>query len=402
MRSVRYVKVNPRLTIASLSVLDAPIAAVAQAFLLWTGRPPEAVVQAPGRLEVLGNHTDYNGGRVLGMTLDRFVTVAGARRPDSVLRVASPPRAVVTSGLLPEQPRAAHEAWANYVLGVAWAFAQAGYALPGADLYVQSTLPEGAGLSSSAALAVATAGVLDALAGTALDALTRARLARHAEHAFAGVPCGFLDQAVVACGDVAALVLLDAATETVARLALPQGAAFWVVRPAQAHALAEAPYAARHAACRAALAALQPAFPGLAHLCALTPAQLDAARPLLTDVLYRRAAHVVGEHARVAAALAALTHADLPRLGRLLTASHASSRLLFENTTPVLDALVAGLTRHRGVYGARLTGGGWGGAVLALTHPSFTAAAALEAAHGLDPPPEVFRACPAPGARRLL
>jgi galactokinase len=232
-------------------------------------------------------------------------------------------------------------------------------------------LPAGAGLSSSAALELASALVYLAATDQAVPRETVVRLARRAENAFVGVPCGILDQAVVGFGCAGQLVFVDCRGPRFDLVPIPAEARFWVFNPHTKHALVDGMYAARHQECFAAARAA-----GVTCLADLNAAELQARAPRLSAVELRRALHVVGEIERVARMTVALRAGDLAAAGQLLSASHESSRTCFENSTPELDFLVDRLRGVPDVFGARLTGGGFGGAVLALTGQRFGPAAA--------------------------
>jgi galactokinase len=366
------------------------------------GRAPAVVAQAPGRVEFIGNHTDYNGGAVLGAAIDRSITVAAAPNADGRFRVRStsgtPP---VDLRAVPEARLTGPEAWANYPLGV-WR-ALGDFTLPqpaGFDLLVDSDLPPGAGLSSSAALELSTALALLRLAG--VETLPPDRLAtigRHAENKYVGVPCGILDQGTSAFGRAGQLVHIDCRGPVFSRVPLPAGTHLWIFNTREKHALVDGLYETRHRECQEAAQAL-----GVKLLADLTPAQFEAKNGssgglALPDLLAKRARHIVEEHARVRATVEALAAGDLTAAGRLLTASHRSSQHLFENSTPALDRLVDLLEKHPAVLGARLTGGGFGGAVMALTHDRFTAADAEAIAAQSTPRPEIIHLQTANGAR---
>ena len=353
----------------------APTAdSVAKSFSAIHGCAPTVVACAPGRVEFIGNHTDYNGGAVLGAAIDRHVWVAAGPGRPGWLRLAS----ASTGGIVSEVPVAAAtrregpEAWVNYPLGVWHALASGGLPRPaGADLFVASDLPAGAGLSSSAALELGTALGLLTLAGGAMPGPeVLAQVARRAENEFVGVPCGLLDQGTIACARPGHLVHLDCRGPVYRAVPFPAGAALRLFDTRHRHALVDGMYARRRNECREAACLL-----GVEWLTALSPAELEARANLLPPELALRARHVVEEHARVGAMILALAAGELRRVGELLTASHRSSHHLFGNTTPELDLLVDRLTLRPGVLGARLTGGGFGGAVMALVTPEFDAAA---------------------------
>jgi galactokinase len=260
----------------------------------------------------------------------------------------------------------------------------------GYNMAVTSTLPSGAGMSSSAAFELATAKALAVLYGFETDTAGFARLGRRAENEFVGMPCGILDQAVSAFGKAAHLVKIDCATETIATEPMPAGAHFWIFNSNKKHALVDSAYADRHKECHNALAQLQADYPEAQTLSQISVEQLEASKDKLDELLYKRAAHIVGENARVKAVEAALSVNDLKAVGEALNASHESSRVNFENSTPELDTLIDLLKKQPNVYGARLTGGGFGGAVMALTDSDFgqahadVIAAGYLAEHGLE------------------
>lgn len=360
------------------------------------GRAPRAIARAPGRIEFIGNHTDYNGGAVLGAAIDRYVWVAAAPNAAGRFRLQSHGGAKpIDLPAVPETRLTGPEAWANYPLGV-WR-SLGDFKLPrptGFDLLVTSDLPAGAGLSSSAALELATALALMELAGSKPIALGQlAALGRHAENNYVGVPCGILDQGTSAFGRAGQLVHIDCRGPIFSRVPLPAGTHLWIFNTREKHALIDGLYATRHRECQEAAKAL-----GVALLADLTPPQLQPLEKKLTPVLARRAKHIIEEHARVHDTVAALQRGDLAAVGWLLTASHRSSQHLFDNSTPALDRLVDLLEKHPSVYGARLTGGGFGGAVMALTRESFSQADAEAIAAQAPTRPEIFHLQSADGA----
>jgi galactokinase len=359
------------------------------------GRAPEFMARAPGRVEVIGNHTDYNGGTVLGASIERGVWVGLARRGDGRRRFASDRYDEVVS--LPAGPlkrMQGAESWLNYPLGVLAAFPEFGWRLPaGFDYLALSDLPSGAGLSSSAAIELASGLAFLEAAGEKAERGDLVKACRHAENHFVGVPCGILDQGVSGFGRKDHLVFIDCRGPTFSLVPLPAAARFWIFNTHTRHALVDGLYAARHRECLAAARML-----GAASLADVSPAALEAfaaripaGAPADCAVLLKRARHVVHEIERVGLVVEALRAGDLASVGRRLTESHLSSRNLFENSTPELDLLAAELAATAHVYGARLTGGGFGGAVMALTSPEFgeaqagAVAAAYEGRFGARP-----------------
>jgi galactokinase len=331
------------------------------------GRAPEICAYAPGRIEFIGNHTDYNGGTVLGAALDRGVWVALAGRADARRQWVSDQRpARVTTRAEDGAKRSGAESWVNYPLGVLAALPEFGVAAPaGFDFLALSNLPAGAGLSSSAAIELASALAFLEMAGARPVRETVVKIGRHAENHFVGVPCGILDQGVSGFGQKNKLVWIDCRGPVFATVPLPAAAHFWIFNTHTKHALVDGLYAARHRECMTAARAL-----GVGLLVETDGAALATAADLAPECA-RRARHVVEEIARVAAARTALEAGDLGAVGRLLTASHRSSQRWFENSTAELDFLVDTLVAVPSVYGARLTGGGFGGAVMALTSAAF-------------------------------
>lgn len=337
------------------------------------GRAPEIVTRAPGRIEFIGNHTDYNGGTVLGASIDRGVAVALARRTDGKrnFHSAYTGKTVTLEAGAPVK-QTGDAAWTNYPLGVLAALPHFGLGvIEGFDYLAESDLPAGAGLSSSAAIELASALAFLGATGQAPDRETVVKVGKHAENHFVGVPCGILDQGVSGFGKAGHLVFIDCAGPRFATVPMPAGASFWIFNTHTKHALVDGLYAARHRECMAAAAAL-----GAKLLVDVSVDKLRAAEAAVEPTAFKRARHVVEEIARVDATVKALKAGDIARVGALLTASHRSSQNLFENSTPELDFLVDTLVAAPGVHGARLTGGGFGGAVMALAGAGFGAAQA--------------------------
>jgi len=369
------------------------------------GHAPEIITFAPGRIEFLGNHTDYNGGPVLGAAINRGVWVAFARRADSRWRMASDYR----QGVLHTVDVAAYEfvkqcgeaAWANYPLGVLSVLPAYGYSVPdGFNFLATSNLPVGSGLSSSAAIELASALAFIAVTGRHCPPDILAQIGRSAENDFVKVPCGILDQGVSAFGRSNHLVHIDCRHNQFEHVRLPTDVNFWIFNTHTKHALVDGLYAGRHSECRQAATLL-----GVATLADATFGQLEAVRSLMPEPVVKRALHVLGEIARVREAIASLAEGAVPRVGKLLTASHRSSQKLFENSSPELNMLVDSLVVIPGVYGARLTGGGFGGAVLALTGQDFQAvearAVGVHYSHRFGAEPQILQLRSGEGARVL-
>jgi galactokinase len=324
---------------------------------------PEAVGRAPGRVNLIGEHTDYNAGLCLPLALPRSASAAIASRPDGSLRVSSRSYTEDWEGNLEELTPGSGSGWADYVTGVLWALRQGGLDVPGLDIRIDSDVPIGAGLSSSAALecavAVAVAGLLD----LPLDERVRTRLAHacvRAETEYVGAPTGGMDQTVAMLATEGAALLIDFEDDTTGDVPLPlaeAGLTLVVTDTGVEHAHATGGYAERRSDCEAAASAL-----GLDSLRQATQADLER---LTDERLRRRARHVVTENARVEDTVAAIRGTDWPTLGALLDASHHSLRDDFEVSCPELDLAVT-TAREAGALGARMTGGGFGGSIVSL------------------------------------
>lgn len=344
------------------------------------GRAPEIITRAPGRIEFIGNHTDYNGGTVLGAAVDRGVWVAAAASAEPRRRFHSAYNGETVELPAGEPVRQEGGAsWTNYPQGVLAALPVFGLTAPGGfDYLAMSDLPAGAGLSSSAAIELASALAFLGLTGESADRETVVKIGKHAENHFVGVPCGILDQGVSGFGKADHLVFIDCRGPRFDTVPMPAGTHFWIFNTHTKHALVDGLYAARNRACVEAAKAL-----GVSLLVEADAAALEAGRGKLSEESFRRAKHVIEEIARVGETVKALAAGDLAAVGALLTASHRSSQHLFENSTRELDFLVDTLVKTPGVHGARLTGGGFGGAVMALTDANFgdTEAARVAAAY---------------------
>jgi galactokinase len=332
------------------------------------GHAPRFMARAPGRIEFIGNHTDYNGGPVLGAAIDRGVWVAVAPRNDGQRRFYSDFTAEMATLSASElKKQSGHASWVNYPLGVVAALPEFGCQVPGGfDFLAVSNLPPGAGLSSSAAFELASALTFLEMTAQHPSREVVVKIGKHAENNFVGVPCGILDQGVSGFGKKNELVFIDCRIPSFSTVPLPADAHFWIFNTHTKHALVDGLYAARHRECMEAAKAL-----GVSQLVNADLTQLEASRGKLSEFAYRRAEHIIGEITRVAETKRALANGDLRRVGELLTQSHRSSQRLFENSTKELDTLVDALVETPEVYGARLTGGGFGGAVMALTTAKF-------------------------------
>ena len=375
---------------------------VVTAFRERTGRDPDGVWAAPGRVNLIGEHTDYNDGFVLPAAIDRQVVAAAGRGEGRRLRAWSlqtgPPADLELDGIGPGRV----EGWAAYPAGVAWALGQAGVEVGGADLVVDGDVPAGAGLSSSAALECATATALADLFGAGLDRVALAGVARRAENEVVGVPSGVMDQMVSMLGRAGHALFLDTRSLGTEQVPLPLEAAglcLLVLDTRAGHRLVDGAYADRRAACEAAAATL-----GVAALRDATLEQVEAAAGELGEERFRRARHVVTENARVLEAVGLLRAGDLDRLGPLLAASHASLRDDYEVSSPELDTAVEAAVAA-GAVGARMTGAGFGGSAIALAGTELAGRVGDRVRDGFAAagfgPPAVEAVTASDGARRL-
>jgi len=319
----------------------------------------EAISFAPGRVELLGNHTDYNQGLVLSAAIHLGVTVRARKDSSNRITVSSTTNGRRAEIDIPSIARLHTESWANYPLGVIETLRQTGFPLGGTTIDIDSNLPLGAGLSSSAALEVATAFALRELYQLPLDPMQIARLCQRAENEFVGVQCGLLDQASSVFGQAGKAILLDFRSVTAEPVGLPSEVAILLLASGIPHALTGGEYNERREQCARAAALL-----GVTALRETTTAAVQAAK--MDPVVQRRALHITGENERVSRGIKALRRDDPETFGQLMFESHRSSRDNFENSTPALDCLVEIAEQTSGVYGSRLTGGGFGGSTVSL------------------------------------
>jgi galactokinase len=335
--------------------------------------------RAPGRVNLIGEHTDYNAGFVMPVAIQFSTTVAIAPRDDRRLCVRSTNMAETCGTTLVEGPvpsprevgKRAH--WFDYVLGVAYALQQHGLILTGADLLVHGEVPIGAGLSSSAALEIAVALALASVSGWVLDKITLARIGQQAENNYVGMRCGIMDQFAAACGLAGHALKIDCRSldHELVPLVLgsagsPDAAQLVVCNTMVRHSHASGEYNRRREECEEAVLSLQRVLPGIKSLRDLTLPQLHDHGAVLDPVVYRRARHIVTENARVLAAAEALKTGALETFGKLMCQSHESLRDDYEVSCQELDLMVRLAEGTKGVYGARMTGGGFGGCTVNL------------------------------------
>lgn len=377
---------------------------LADRFAQRYGSAPVGVWSAPGRANLIGEHTDYNNGFVLPFAIDDRTWCAARPNQTGMLRVASTAQPTEHAVIIAELDDATFEGWSGYALGVAWALRKMGHdlsAAPGIDILVDSTVPLGAGLSSSAALESAVAIALNDLWDLSLDRMTLAKVGQLAENGAIGAPTGIMDQVASLFGQTDHAVLLDCASLQTTAVPLnltANGLSLLVLDSKVKHAHADGGYASRRQACEKGAQQM-----GVEFLRDLSPADLDRASAILDDETFRRVRHVVTENDRVLATVEALSASGPAAIGDLLLASHASMRDDFEISVPEIDTAVE-TAMTAGAVGARLTGGGFGGSAIALVpsnRASHIADAVRSACRERDfAEPEVLTVSPAQGARR--
>jgi galactokinase len=345
--------------------------AIAGAFRSRFERPPAGLAEASGRVNLIGEHTDYNQGFVLPVAIDRTIAVAFAPRRDGRVRAYSLDFDQQDEFPLTDIGRLEGDCWANYVRGVALVLQQVGHRLPGLDLAIRGDVPIGAGLSSSAALEVATLGAFAAAAGLTLADRDKALLAQRAENEFVGVACGVMDQMAAVFGRADHALLIDCRsleTEAVPLNLEARGVCIVVANTGVRRALAASAYNQRRQECDRAVELLFVLLRGRrpCSLRDITPNDLRTHARFLPEDLARRARHVVSENARVLATAGALQRGDLVEVGRLFYASHESLARDYEVSSPELDLMVELAQSLESVVGARMTGAGFGGCTVNL------------------------------------
>ncbi|MCX4423590.1 galactokinase [Streptomyces mirabilis] len=368
------------------------------------GAAPEGVWAAPGRVNLIGEYTDFNEGFVMPLALPHTAVAAMSRRTDGVLRLHSADiEGPVVELHVDELAPLTNTSWAAYPAGVVWALREVGHAVTGADVHLASTVPTGAGLSSSAALEVVTALALNDLYELGLTGPELARLAQRAENDFVGVPCGIMDQTASACCTEGHALHLDCRDLSIRQVPFDlasQGLELLVVDTRVKHALGDGAYAERREGCEEGARQL-----GVSHLRDVAYAELDAALARLSDERVRRyVRHVVSDDHRVERVIALLDAGEVRAIGPVLTDGHASLRDDLRISCEELDLVVA-TANAAGALGARMTGGGFGGSAIVLVESADvdTVTKAVTEAFGSAgyTAPRVFPAVPSAGARRL-
>ena len=364
-----------------------------------------AVALAPGRVNLIGEHTDYNDGWVLPMAIDRWVGVAFAPRDDRVLRAHSVAFAETRELVVDDLALPGGSGWIAYVAGTAWAMLASGFEVAGVDLLIDGDVPLGSGLSSSSALVMATVLALCEASGIEWSPVEMALLGHRVESDWVGVKGGVMDQYTAALGRAGHALLLDCRSLSHSLVPIPDEAVVVVMDTGVPRILADSAYNERSASCRAAVEALRQADPEVRALRDVGLDLLEAERGRLDETTYRRARHVVEENTRPRAMANALADGNLEEAGRLMNESHASLRDLYEVSSFELDLLTELARDHPACFGARLTGAGFAGCAIALVsaegEEEFTAATHSRYRSRVSLPSTFFACRPESGARLL-
>jgi len=347
-------------------ILPELAADLARQFQRIYGRAPRWFVAAPGRVNVIGEHTDYNDGFVLPMAIERYtVMAADISRTSTAINIHDVQFAETATIDVSRPVEKGSPKWSNYIRGVIAGFQQRGVKVPALDVAMLSTVPVGGGLSSSAALEVSTATLLESATGKKIDPIEKALLCQKAEHEFAGVPCGIMDQFISVMGKANHLLLLDCRSRKTELVPVNDPSVELLIANTNVkHELGSGEYARRRAECETAAKIL-----GVPSLRDATAEMLETAKSRMDDVPYRRARHVIGEIERTVHAAEGVRASNWPTVGQLMFASHRSLRDDYEVSCKELDAVVdiaEGIGEKGGVFGCRMTGGGFGGCAVAL------------------------------------
>ncbi len=387
---------------AGLTVEHSP-QTLGDSFVRLFGETPR-IYQAPGRVNLIGEHTDYNDGFVMPAAVGFYTWAAVAPRSDRRLVVHSQNFSERAEFLLDSLPGKGRHHWSDYVVGVATMLDEKGVRLPGANLLLQGDVPQGAGLSSSASLEVAVCSALLGIAGREMDMQDVALLCQRAENEFVGARCGIMDQFISSHGRRDHALLLDCRSLAYRLLPLRRDTRLVICNTMVRHSLALGEYNQRRAECESGVAALARHLPNVRALRDVSQDFATVSRHL-PDTVMRRCRHVIHENARVLQAATALEKGDLEEFGNLMRQSHQSLRDNFEVSCPELDLMVELSTRVQGVYGARMTGGGFGGCTVNLVREDcvepFTTAVGTGYEKATGTKPEIYVCFAANGAHQV-
>lgn len=345
------------------------------------------VSRGPGRVNLIGEHTDYNDGYVLPMAISRAVWIAGRRRNDRRIRLHSSDFGEMAERSLDDLERRGPAHWSDYFVGVMWALREIGANPEGVEAVVLGDVPQGAGLSSSAAYEVSAGVLLNDLFSLALEQTALVRLAQRAENGYVGVQCGIMDQFASGLGVAGSALQIDCRTLEYRPVALPRNYVVAVADTGVRRGLVGSEYNARRRECEMGVSILREVMPGVRALRDVQVEDLERWKDRFPDTTYRRCEHVVAENRRVSQAVLALERGDVSAFGRFMNASHASLRDLYEVSCRALDIMVGVAGEIDGVAGSRMTGAGFGGCTVSLVHR--------------DAAPEFVRRVPGEYCRRM-
>jgi galactokinase len=385
-----------------MSRLARQVESTKAAFLRRYGRTPQVVVRAPGRVNLIGEHTDYNEGFVLPIAIDRQVLVASAPRPGSMVRLHAIDFEAHTSFSLDDVQYDEGQRWSNYERGVAWSLQQEGMALSGLDASITSNVPIASGLSSSAAIEVAMATTWQMQDGFEMDPVKLALACQRAENEFVGANCGIMDQFISVLGRRDHALLIDCRSLDHELVRLPRGVAVVVADTMKRRGLVDSEYNTRRQECEEGARVLSRYIAGVRALRDVAPGDFARHSGELPPVIRRRCRHVINENARVIAAVDALKSNDICAVGQLMIASHQSLRDDYEVSCEELNVMTEAALKVEGVYGSRMTGAGFGGCTVSLVDesavPAFTQQVASEYAATVGVQPQIYTCHASPGA----
>jgi galactokinase len=357
---------------------------IEQSFQQTFGSPAEVVVRAPGRVNLIGEHTDYNDGFVLPAAIDRAITYAGRRRADRRVRVYSDDFQASAEFDLDDIQKDREHTWSNFLRGVSKFLEADGHRLTGAEIAFGGKVPREAGLSSSAAVEVGATAFWNKLLNLGLDPVYVVKLSRRTENEFVGVPCGIMDQFISALGRRDHALFLDCRDLTYRHVPLRAGVKIVVCNSGVKRALAQSEYEVRLKQCREAVAKIAATGRAVKSLRDVTLSDLEAVRGTMDNLLWRRAHHVVSENERTLEAVKVLQSGNLERFGELMNQSHESLRDDYEVSSKELDTLVELARKQNGVLGARMTGAGFGGCTVNLVRADAAGNFAQAVAEGYE------------------
>lgn len=379
---------------------------LADAFGRVFEKAPEVETRAPGRVNLIGEHTDYNDGFVLPADIDRAIWICAAARNDRMVRVHSLDFGQTVTFDIDRVVKDERTSWSNYIRGVIDQYNRRGDEIRGMDMLVSGNVPVGSGLSSSAALEVAAAETCRVISGLDIDPVSMALLCQAAEREFAGVQCGIMDQFVSTLGREKTALFLDCRDLSYQLVPLEMQARIVICDSRKQRSLRTSEYNKRRAECEGAVRVLNEVFGDIKALRDVTPEQLEEHRDHMPELWYRRARHVVTENRRVVSAVRSLKAGDIHQFGRLMYESHASLRDDYEVSCPELDILVEIASAQHGTIGARMTGAGFGGCTVNLIAsdevPEFLATVAEKYQHRTKLKPLIYVCSPSDGVTHRL